>query len=157
MAVAVAGLLNSGTPNPAAADPAISGVSPILPQANQTITISGTDLGHSRPYVGDSTSIRIRDLTAHWDAGFAGDKPFDKIMLAVVSWTDTQIVLGGFRGAYGRGPWRLRPGDQLRIEVWNPQTRAGPAAYETTIAASADAGGRRLPRLAAASGPASTK
>jgi hypothetical protein len=117
-----------------AAGPAITAVSPILPLPDQTITISGKGFGRFRPYVGDSRLLRIRDLTRHWDAGYAGDRPFDKVGLAVLSWSDSRIVLGGFRGAYGRNAWRLNPGDRLLIEVWNPQTHAGPATRATTVA-----------------------
>lgn len=117
--------------------PKITAVSLILPRPNRVITIAGSGFGHFRPYIGDSSVIRIRDLSAHWNAGYAGDRPFDKIGLAILSWTDSRIVLGGFRGAYGRGRWRLSPGDRLSIEIWNPQTHSGPAIYRATVAASA--------------------
>lgn len=117
--------------------PSITSVNPILPQSSQTISISGTGFGRFRPYVGDSPFIRISNLSAKWNAGSSRDRPFDKIGLAVLSWSNTQIVLGGFRGAYGRGLWQLHPGDHLLIQVWNPQTRAGPAVYKMTIEQSA--------------------
>lgn len=135
-AVAVAGCLLLCLPLRAAgADPTITAVSPILANANQRITISGTGFGRFRPYIGDSSLIRIRDQSGRWNAGSARDRPFDKVGLAVVSWTDTKIVLGGFRGAYGRFGWRLKPGDRLLIEIWNPQSHAGPALYRTSVAA----------------------
>ncbi len=136
-AIAVFLLFSYGTPREAWADPVITTVAPILAQKKQTITISGKGFGRFRSYAGDSPFLRIRDLTGHWNAGYLGDRPFDKVGLAVISWTDSRIVLGGFSGAYGRFRWRLKPGDRLVIEVWNPQTRAGPARYATAVAAAA--------------------
>ena len=130
-------LISGGMLRTAWAGPAITVVSMIFPRAHQAITISGSGFGRFRPYTGDSPFIRLRDLSARWDAGNSRDRPPDRVVLEVLSWTDSRIVLGGFRGAYGRRRWRLSPGDRLLVQVWNPQTRAGPARYETTIAAAA--------------------
>ena len=141
-------LLLFGSAGKASADPAIVTVTPILPQANQTITITGAGFGTLPPYIGDSDFIRIRDLTARWSAGYSGDNPPDRVTLVVAAWTDSQIVLGGFRGAYGYRRWRLRAGDRLMIEVWNPQTRIGPATHATTISQAASIGPASWLRLA---------
>jgi hypothetical protein len=56
-------------------------------------------------------------------------------MLDVKSWEDTQIVLSGFSGSYGAKGWKLSPGDQIEIAVWNPQSGRGPAIFQATVSA----------------------
>jgi len=101
----------------------ISAVSPILPQPNQTITIAGSGFGSQSPYDGDSRFIMITDVTRDWNAGRTGDL----VALSIASWTDTQIVIQGFIGDYGRNNWTLINGDQVVVKVWNPLTGAGPS------------------------------
>ncbi len=58
-------------------------------------------------------------------------------MVDVESWTDNEIVIGGFSGDYGRNRWKLLPGDSLEVAVWNPQSGAGPALYYIRVSANA--------------------
>jgi hypothetical protein len=109
--------------------PAINSVSPILPQASQTITITGSGFGSQQPYSGGSKYIQISDLTAGWNLAYASDA----VGLNITSWTDTQISIQGFTGPYGSNGWLLNNGDQALVQVWNAQTGAGPAAYRLTI------------------------
>lgn len=102
--------------------------------ARQTISIKGSGFGSQTAYDGDSPYILISDLTRRWNAGYS--KGYDLVKLSVASWTDTQITIRGFTGAYGRR-WRLNPGDQVRIQVWNPQTGAGPATVDTGVSVNA--------------------
>jgi translation initiation factor IF-1 len=105
---------------------AINSVSPILPQQTQTITINGTDFGTRAAYTGDSNYIELVDTTAgSWSAGHG----VNAVTLAVSSWTNTQIVLSGFSGAYGTNGWCISPGDQLSVQIWNAQSGQGPAVY----------------------------
>ena len=105
---------------------AISSVSAILPQQTQTITINGTDFGTRAAYTGDSNYIELVDTTAgSWSAGHG----VNAVTLAVSSWTNTQIVLSGFSGAYGTNGWCISPGDQLSVQIWNAQSGQGPAVY----------------------------
>ena len=107
----------------------IASVSPILPQQTQTITINGWDFGTQAPYTGDSNYIELIDTTAGgWGAGHSGAG----VTLGVSLWTNTQIVLSGFSGAYGTHGWCIKPGDQLSVQVWNAQTGHGPAVYPIT-------------------------
>jgi hypothetical protein len=109
--------------------PLISSVSPILPQATQTITISGSGFGTQNAFNGTSKYLKIHDNTANWDAGYSGDW----INVNVIQWTDTQIVIKGFTGAYGLSEWKLNTRDKLTISVWNAQTGSGPVTFNATV------------------------
>jgi hypothetical protein len=94
-----ASTLPFSTASVASSGPLITSVSPILPQPNQTITISGTGFGTQQPYSGDSLYIRITDVTSQWNAGFTGDSPADFVTLGIASWADALIsrIRGGLR------------------------------------------------------------
>lgn len=115
--------------------PEISFVNPILPQARQKILIQGRGLGMHVPYARtDSPYLAIRDNTTHWAAGRMVPHNWDEVTLDVDQWNDTEILITGFSGDYGKKGWELHDGDDLEIAVWNPQTGAGPALYHTTVA-----------------------
>ncbi|MBV9170890.1 MAG: hypothetical protein JOZ81_12480 [Chloroflexi bacterium] len=100
------------------AGPTITSVSPILPPATQTITISESGSGSHQPYNGDSYFIEIKDVTKNWEAGYclpSVNPPgnpnscvallsnSDAVGLNIASWTDTTIqisVLDGSTWAY---------------------------------------------------------
>ena len=120
---------------PAVGVPFIGSVSAIAPQPDQVIVIKGHHLGVHTYYAnGDTPFIAIRDKTARWAAGRIIPQNWDEVTLNVADWTDTEIVVTGFAGAYGQHWWKLNPGDQIEVAVWNPQTDAGPALYELKIA-----------------------
>ena len=113
----------------------ISSVGRILPAESQDIFIRGTGFGTLTPYRGDSSFLRITDTTANWTAGYETDTITD----TVSHWTNTEIVVTGFGGAYGTlgfaGLYRyfLQKGDQIQVSVWNPMTDAGPATALTIV------------------------
>lgn len=109
--------------------PRIESATTINSQPNQEIIISGTGFGTIAPFNGNSAYLRIRDLTRHWNAGWN----INLVHLNVTKWVDSQVVIHGFTGSYGALFWSLQPGDQLAIYIWNPQTRQGPAIYNTTV------------------------
>jgi hypothetical protein len=130
--------------------PVISSVSPIYAKRLQTITIKGSGFSDTQPQLldlgdgsvdtvggGTTPAIRIYDQCGlkSWQAGVQ-DNPTsgaDCIGIILVSWSDTEIVLGGFGTALntdGEGQWNLLPGDQLLISVL---TANGHAAYTTTV------------------------
>ncbi len=114
--------------------PVITSVTPILPQPNQTIVIRGHGMGiHTNFTNVDTPFLSIRDKTAGWAAGRIVDRNFDEVTLTVASWTDSEIVVTGFGGAYGRGYWRFNPGDMIQIAVWNPQSTVGPTTFDLQI------------------------
>src|ERR1700676_773643 len=118
-------------------DPIIESVTKILAQASQSIAITGKGFGEQAPFEGDSPHILISDVTGNWNAGNSGDG--DLVTLNVTSWTDTRIVIAGFTGAYG-DQWHLNTGDFVRIQVWNPETRTGPATITTIVLSGTEAG-----------------
>lgn len=119
----------------AAVRPVISSVSAIEPKPNQVVVIKGHGLGIHTYYAnGDTPFIAIRDTTSRWAAGRLIPANWDEVTLNVASWTDSEIVVTGFAGAYGQHWWKLNPGDQIEVAVWNPETGTGPATYELTVA-----------------------
>ncbi len=117
-------------------------VSPIVPQQFQTITITGSGFGTMQGYNGNSSYIRITDLTSGWSAGNSEScGPIygcpDPVTLAISTWTDSQIVVIGFTGGYGQGQYALNIGDHTELYIWNPQTDLGPATYENVVQAAA--------------------
>jgi hypothetical protein len=111
-------------------EPVISSVTRILPRPDQTIIIKGSDFGWYSPFNSlDTPFLAIRDITGHWAAGRIIDRNPDDVTLSVSSWTDSEIVITGLSGAYGQNGWKLIPGDEIDVAVWNPQTGAGPAIY----------------------------
>ncbi len=130
------------TPFPGSAQPVINSVTPILSQAHQTIVISGHGLGTYTSFNNlDTPYLAIRDNSRHWSAGRIIPKNQDEVTINVTRWTDSEIVVTGFAGAYGRNDWVLNSSDKIEIAVWNPQTGAGPALFHLNV--SLDAGGAR--------------
>ena len=89
---------------------------------------------------GTSPVIRIYDQNGYgsWQAGVQ-DNPnsgADSIGIVLVSWSDTEIILGGFGatlGTNGQSEWSISSGDQLLIAVLSAN---GQATYTTTVVAS---------------------
>lgn len=120
--------------DPSSGAPAITSVSGIVPASNQVIVIKGKHLGVHTYYAdGDTPFIAIRDTTARWAAGRIIPANWDEVTLDVASWTDSEIVVTGFAGAYGQHWWKLNSGDKIEVAIWNPQTQEGPAIYHLTV------------------------
>jgi len=114
--------------------PRITSVTPMAPRANQKIIIKGQGFGTFSPYENNSFPyLRISDQTANWSAGRQG--PYDKqsVLLTVSRWTDTEIEVNGFAWAFGPRQLTLAAGDQIKFQVWNAQTGAGPAVITQQI------------------------
>jgi hypothetical protein len=135
--------------------PEITSVMPITNQQTQTITIQGHGFGNIQPELMDlgdglmdlgdgsvdtvwgknTPSLVIYDKTNLLSAGAAGDwngftnEPPDLIGIILVSWSDTQIVLGGSGSGLGsRFSWsQVSDGDYMQIQI---QTAGGFATYE---------------------------
>ena len=144
----------SQTPTPTANSssttaPEITSVSPISAAQSQTITIQGNGFGDIQPELmrlgdgsvdtvwgGSTPSIVVYDKSNLLSAGAAGDwagftrgSP-DLIGVILVSWTNTQIVLGGFGSGLGsQFSWsQVAKGDALQIQI---QTSDGLATFNT--------------------------
>jgi len=134
--VCLAAFLSALCPLLCSAQPTIKSVSLITAEQYQTITIKGTGFGTHEPYTGDSYYISFFDLRTNppgWEAGYTGYN--DTITLIVNSWSNTKIVLGGFSGAWGEAgyDYTLAVGDPVEVQVWNPQTDAGPSDFYSTV------------------------
>ena len=118
--------------------PLISSVSPIAATRLQTITIRGSGFGNTQPQLlnlgdgsvdtvggGNTPVIRIYDEGSldSWEAGVQ-DTPntgADCIGVILVSWSDTEIVLGGFGTALNtsgqdNGTFHRRPATNSRAD-----------------------------------------
>jgi hypothetical protein len=76
------------------------------------------------PYVGDLDSFYFWDGRANcrgFSAGgsYFGALPPDAVTFRYESWSDTKIVITGFRGAYGTLCDEVRTGDPVVVSVWN--------------------------------------
>ena len=149
------------------APPAISSVSPISATRLQTITIQGSGFGNTQPQLmnltdgsvdtilgGTTPVIRIYDEAGldSWEAGCSDSQwvPKDTIGIYLTSWSDNEIVLGGFGtelNVNSQGPWNINPGDPLIVDV---QTSNGQAAY-TITAGSSQSGQNSTPSSSTAS------
>jgi len=130
--------------------PTISSVSPIAAVVLQTIAIQGSGFGNVQPQLldlgdgsvdtvggGTTPTMFILDENINsggWQAGIQKNSTWgwDSIGIILVSWSDTEIVLGGFGSALGRigGQWVISPGDPILIDV---QTVNGGANYTTVV------------------------
>jgi hypothetical protein len=114
--------------------PVITTVTAIGPIRDQPIRIVGHGFGVHTGYRNQDTPyLAIRDNTAHWAAGRIIPVNWDEVTLNVASWTDSEIIVTGFSGAYGKRGWKLSVGDEIEVAVWNPQTRAGPGIYHLRV------------------------
>jgi hypothetical protein len=116
--------------------PVITSVNQVIPYQHQTIVIAGYRFGTMQPYDGDSDDLQIQDNTHLWEAGWnhCHNGCSDWIGVVVSSWTDTMIVITGFDGSYGN-EWSLHTCDHVAINIWNPQTGAGPGQISLVVTA----------------------
>ena len=111
--------------------PIITSVSDIIPNQHQTITITGSGFGNRIPYTNqDSPYIEIQDKTKNWNAGNSNN-PANLVTLDVSKWTDSEIIITGFDGAYGKD-WSLNYGDTVDVYVFNIPTSTW-LQYATTV------------------------
>jgi hypothetical protein len=96
--------------------------------ATQTVEISGSCFGAGNTTSGaDTAYFRISDITAGWNACWTGDPGTDLVTCGISSWTDNEITFSGYTGDYGQYNYVVTEGDEIEIQVWNPQSGNGPA------------------------------
>lgn len=93
------------------------------------IAVKGHGFGpapRSLPFIGDLDQFAFGDLSVTCGGGpftaggsYFGVKPADPVTMRFVTWTDTKIVVAGFRGAYGQGCNRVHTADVVAVSVWN--------------------------------------
>jgi serine/threonine-protein kinase len=125
-------------PPPPPCTPKITTVGAFEASAPQAVQISGSCFGAGNTTSGTDTAyFRISDLTAGWNACWTGDPGTDYVTCDISSWTDHEITFSGYTGDYGQSPWVVAEGDDIEIQVWNPQSGNGPATCQV-IAGSGD-------------------
>ena len=139
-----------------ASAPVISFVTPILPVLNQTVHIYGGGFGNTFPTtisLGDGSFDTVQSTTTpsmviidtaggshEWSAGMDSSSFFDLIGIVLVSWNDTEIVLGGFGHSLGTdesGTWNIKPGDPIEIRVY---TANGNSGYNLAVSSGSQSG-----------------
>jgi hypothetical protein len=111
--------------------PKINAVGTFQAAATQTVEITGSCFGTGNTSSGaDTPYFRISDLTAGWNACWTGDPNTDQVTCDISSWANQKIIFSGFTGVYGQNGWAISAGDQIEIQVWNPQSGEGPSTYE---------------------------
>jgi hypothetical protein len=122
--------------------PHISSVTASGSGATLTVTVTGTGFGKAPAgLLGQTTNSAIFVATDYnaaaytsgtgtsggypWNAGFCAANECDGVTLGYVSWTPKQIVVSGFGGSYGDGPWVSSPGDAFCVGVWPSTSTSG--------------------------------
>ena len=118
---------------------------------NLQIRIFGSGFGNAPthlPFAGDVSQFIFQDHFTHSGAGSFesggnrwGHGSPDSVTLKYQSWSDNQIVINGFTGAYGQGNNVLQNGDPATIVLWNtsdasqngPQTAWGGFVSESPL------------------------
>ncbi len=131
--------------------PIVTLVTPIIPALTQTIHIYGSGFGSTPPQtvsLGDGSINTVESSTTpyifihdkgggshEWTAGGDTSSFFDAIGIILKSWTDNEIILGGFGAALGtneQGTWNIAAGDPLTINIITPN---GSLEYAVTVTA----------------------
>lgn len=105
--------------------------------SNWTMTILGTHLGSGSTGLGTSEWLKITDTHktgGSWQGGYTGDW----VSVDITKWDDGEILIDHFGGRYGLHlylglNWTFEPGDQVQVEVWNPETRLPAVPFDTTF------------------------
>ncbi len=99
-------------------------------QTNPPVTIIGAGFGElplAIPLTGNTKYLRITDGTKKWSAGYSGDT----CNMSLTSWATNRIQ---FVANVNHTGCPLAAGDQLKVEVWNPQTMTN-ASFQVTVSA----------------------
>jgi hypothetical protein len=121
---------------PPCTTPSISSVGTFSSASSQTVVISGSCFGSQSSYSNSPNAyLRVTDNTQSW----TGCRTNDEVLCSVSAWTNTSITFTGFDDAGPVGSsagYRLDPGDQLAVTVWNPTSDDQSNEDETTISGS---------------------
>ncbi len=106
------------------------GCNQVVAQSHPPFTITGSGFGsfpQGLPYTGNSNYFEIIDTTQNWHAGYTGGA----CDVSISEWSDGRIAL--MANIAPTGPCPVISGDQIVVQVWNPQTMAAPAAATVTV------------------------
>ncbi|HLY17345.1 MAG TPA: hypothetical protein VKR61_08975 [Bryobacteraceae bacterium] len=103
----------------------------VVVQPQPPLTIVGTGFGSfpfGLPYTGNSAYLEVYDVTQNWTAGYGSDV----CTLSISDWSDSSIALVANVNQHKLCP--MEAGDQLTVQVWNPQT-AATTSFAVTVGA----------------------
>jgi hypothetical protein len=100
--------------------------------ATLTLTITGSGFGAAPSGIGDNFSSPFFVFTDYnaalpgtdgfpWNGGFCGANDCNAVLINMTSWSDTQIVMGGFGDMYGND-WVVNPHDAFCVGIWSSQS-----------------------------------
>jgi serine/threonine protein kinase len=127
----------AGGSAPACTAPQIASVSAFQATATQTVQITGNCFGTGNTSSAvDTAYFRISDLTKGWNACWTLDPDTDSVTCDISSWTAQGITFSGYTGDYGA--YTVDAGDQIKVQVWNPQSGKGPATCQVVAGSGAN-------------------
>jgi hypothetical protein len=91
----------------------------VVAQPQPPLSLIGGGFGNfpnGLPYTGSSNYLEITDNTQNWSAGYSGDL----CTVSISGWDNDLIELVANVNQNGVCP--LAAGDQLTVNVWNPQS-----------------------------------
>jgi hypothetical protein len=116
--------------SPPLCTPKIATAGPFEAAGSQTVEVTGSCFGAGNTAsAADTAYFEITDLTKGWSACWT-DGPGDLVTCNISSWTNDGITFSGYTGYYGQGGWVVSDGDEIEVQVWNPQSSNGPAACQ---------------------------
>ena len=109
---------------------AAPGCNEVVVQPQPPMTIIGGGFGdfpNGLPFTGSSNYLEITDTTQNWSAGYSGDV----CTVSIASWAANLIELTANVNQNGVCP--MAAGDQLTVEVWNPESMTAATAPVTVM------------------------
>jgi tRNA A-37 threonylcarbamoyl transferase component Bud32 len=120
-----------GSTSSPSCQPKITAVGPFEASASQTVVIDGSCFGAGNTTsAADTAYFEISDLTTGWAACFTDGHGMDTVTCNISSWTDDYITFSSYTGAYGQDGFVVNQGDNIKVQVWNPQSGYGPATCQ---------------------------
>jgi len=111
--------------------PKIAAVGPFEANGSQTLVIDGSCFGAGNTTSAANTAyFEITDLTTGWAACFTDGHGGDWVTCNISSWTNDYITFSGYTGYYGQDGFVVNQGDNIEVQVWNPQSGYGPATCQ---------------------------
>jgi hypothetical protein len=107
---------------------AAPGCNQVVVQPQPPMTIIGGGFGdfpNGLPFTGSSNYLELTDTTQNWSAGYSGDT----CTVSIASWAANLIELVANVNQNGVCP--MAAGDQLTVEVWNPESMTAATATVT--------------------------
>ncbi len=119
------------SPPPSPCTPKIATVGAFEANGSQTVEITGSCFGTGNTTsAADTAYFKISDLTTGWAACWTDGHGEDWVTCNISSWTDNEITFSGYTGYYGQDGFVVTDGQDIEVQVWNPQSGNGPATCQ---------------------------